>query len=88
MDDRKPSSAEPDERCRVWTFEAEAQRRGVPDDAQEWPHTRHDRVHDHAEKCNDEPEKSSSGRNSLFTRRARRSETVGLGSPRPREARE
>ena len=28
-----------------------------------------------------------SGRNSLFTRRARRSETVELGSPRPREAR-
>ena len=51
---REPSSAEADERCRVQTFEAEAQRRGVPGDAQEWPHTRHGGVHDHAEKCNDE----------------------------------
>ena len=36
---REPSSAEPDERCRVQTFEAEAQRRGVRSDAQEWLHT-------------------------------------------------
>ena len=83
---REPSSAEPDERCRVQTFEAEAQRRDVPRDAQEWPHTRHHGVHDHAEKCNDEPEQPSSGRNSLYTRRARRGETVELGSPRPRVA--
>ena len=80
---REPSSAEPDERCRVQTFEAGAQRRGVPG-AQEWQNTRHGGVHDHAEKCNDEPEQPSSGRNSLYTRRARRG---GLGlPPRPRVA--
>ena len=82
---REPSSAA---RRKVQTFEAEAQRRGVPGNAQEWQHTRHGGVHDHAEKCNDEPEQPSSGRNSLYTRRAQRGETVGLGSPRPRVARE
>ena len=44
-------------------------------------HTRHGGVHDHAEKCNDEPEQASSGGNSLYTRRARRGETVGWGLP-------
>ena len=72
---REPSSAEPDERCRVQTFEAEAQRRGVPGNAQEWSRTRHGGVHDHTEKWNDEPEQPSYGRNSLYTRRARRGET-------------
>ena len=76
------------ERCRVQTFEAEAQRRDVPGDAQEWSRTRHGGVHDHAEKCNKDPEQSSSGRDSFYTLRARRGETTGLGSPRPRGARE
>ena len=83
---REPSSAEPDESWRVQTFEAKSQRRGVPGDAQERSHTRHGGVHDPAEKCNDEPEQPSSGRNSLHTRRARRGETMGLGTPRPRVA--
>ena len=45
----RPSRAKPDERRSVQTFEAQAQRRGVPDDAREWQHTRHGGVHDHAE---------------------------------------
>ena len=44
----KPSRAKPDERRSVQTFEAQAQRRGVPGDAREWQHTRHGGVHDHA----------------------------------------
>ena len=75
-------------RARVQTFETEAQRRGVPGDAQEWPHMRHGGVHDHAEKCNDESEQSSSGSGCVYTRIARRGETVGLGSPTLRDARE
>ena len=35
----KPSRAKPDERRSVQTFEAQAQRRGVPGDAREWHHT-------------------------------------------------
>ena len=82
---REPSSVEPDERCRVQNFQAEAQRRGVPGDAQEWPLTRHGGVHDHAEKCNDEREQPSSGSNSLNMRRARRGETVRAENETHRE---
>ena len=45
----RPSGAKPDERRSVQTFEAQAQRQGVPGDAREWQHTRHGGVHDHAE---------------------------------------
>ena len=45
----KPSRAKPDERRSVRTFDAQAQRRGVPGDAREWQHTRQGGVHDHAE---------------------------------------
>ena len=45
----KPNRAKPDERRSVQTFEAQAQRRGVPGDAREWQHTRQGGVHDHAE---------------------------------------
>ena len=43
------SRTKPDERRSVQTFEAQAQRQGVPGDAREWQHTRHGGVHDHAE---------------------------------------
>ena len=56
------------------TFEGEAQRRGVPDDAQEWSRTRHGGVYDHAEERNDDPEQPSSGRH-FHTRKAWRGET-------------
>ena len=59
------------------------QRRGVPGDAQEWPHPRHGGVHDHAEK-DDEPEQPSSGR-PLHAQRGG-GVTMGLGTPRPRTA--
>ena len=39
----RPSRTKPDERRSVQTFEAQAQRQGVPGDAREWQHTRHGR---------------------------------------------
>ena len=73
-------------RQRVSDEVASRRRTRVATHAAWWPHMRHGGVHDHAEKCNDDPEKSCSRSNNFVTRRSRMGETVGLGSPRPREA--